>query len=152
MRNLKTVKKSRFKFIETWVFPEPVEQFIEEKMKQFGGKWLHAFSGKSKIGNITVDKEKSNKPDLVMDVMDMPDKFKRSRYNVIADPPWEIKYGDRRKFMYALRDSCKKGGVLIINCPWSPWVKGLEIIEVWKVAQAFNSYRDLVDIWVLKKI
>jgi len=52
MRNLLTVKKSRFKFIETWVFPEPVEQFIEEKMKQFGGKWLHAFSGKSKIGNM----------------------------------------------------------------------------------------------------
>jgi len=126
-------------------------------MIQFGGKWLHAFSGKSKIGDVTVDLSKSNNPDIILDVADLSEYLKTSAYknvefNVIADPPWEIKYGDRRKFMYALRDSCKTGGILIINCPWSPWVKGLEIIEVWKVAQAFNSYRDLVDIWIMKKL
>jgi len=41
---------------------------------------------------------------------------------------------------------------LILNCPWSPWVKGLEIVDVWKVTQAFNSYRELVDFWIMRKI
>jgi len=92
-------------------------------------------------------------PDLVADVLDLPDILGcNTQENILADMPWKIPYGKRRYFSYAMRDICKKDGYLILNAPWSPWVKGLELIEVWKVAQAFNSYRELVDFWIFKKI
>lgn len=154
----KQINKSRFQFIETWVFPKPVEEFLVEKCAEYapvyGHKdFTHVCCGKSNLGGKRIDIDPANKPDMVADLLELPTLLgENSQDNILADFPWEIKYHDRRYFSYAVRDICKPGGILILNCPWSPWVKGLEILEVWKVGQAFNSYRDLVDVWVLRKL
>ena len=158
------IKKGRFRFEQTWVFPKEVNEFIDETFTrlEIDEKTLcHVFSGLSKIGGLTVNIEplacdletKRNIPDLVADCLDLPDILGcNTQENILADFPWKIPYGKRRYFSYALRDICKVGGYLILNAPWSPWVKGLELLEVWKVTQAFNSYRELVDFWVFRKI
>lgn len=149
------VRKGKLRFLETWVFPKAVAEFIQEKAIEFEGTdkaFTHVFCGKSKLGGLRIDIEPSNEPDLVADVLTLPTLLgANSQKGIIADPPWEIPFGQRRYFSYAMRDITKPGGYLIINAPWNPWVKGLEIIEVWKVYQAFNSYRDLVDVWILRK-
>lgn len=150
------VKKGRFKFEKCFVFPKEVSEFILEMMMRLNTEeksYCHVCCGESKIGGLRIDKEASVNPDMVADVLDLPDLLgANSQANILNDMPWVIPYGKRRYFMYALRDICKVGGYLIINSPFDPWVKGLELVEVWKVRQAFNSYRDLVDFWIFKKI
>lgn len=150
------VKKGRFKFEPCFEFPKEVSEFIPEIMQKLGTpekSYCHVCCGKSKIGGLRVDKEASVEPDLVADILDLPDILgMNSQANILNDMPWVIPYGKRRYFMYALRDICKVGGYLIINAPFDPWVVGLELVPpVWKVRQAFNSYRDLVDFWIFRK-
>ena len=116
-------------------------------------KWTHVFCGRSQIGDLRIDINPELKPDMVADCLDLPRLLgKNSQDNIIADFPWSIGYPDRRKFVYALRDICKEGGVLLFNCPWSPEALGLELIPpIYKVVQAYNSYRDLVDWWIFRK-
>ena len=152
----KFAKKGRFKFQETWVFPKDVEDFIYETMDRLktpSASYCHVFCGKSKIGGLRIDIDSKVKPDLVADCLSLPDKLGlESQSNILADFPWQIGYFQRRYFSYALRDICKPNGYLILNAPWNPWVKGLKLIEVWKVMQNFNSYRDLVDFWIFQKV
>jgi len=149
------IKKGRFKFQETWVFPKEVTWFVKETMKRLHTtqkSYCHVFCGKSKIGGLRIDINKKLKPNLVADVLDLPKILgENSQENLLADEPWEIPYQKRRHYSYAMRDIVKPGGYLILNAPWDPWVKGLKLIEVWKVRQAYNSYRDLVDFWIFKK-
>ena len=155
MKTLKQIKKGKFKFIESWQFPGEVSEFLEAEMDLWGNRrgWTHVFSGKSKIGDLRIDIDPSNEPDIAADILELPFILgENTQDNIVGDPPWEIPYHNRRMYSYALRDILKPGGILILNCPWSPWVKGLEVQEIWKVTQAFNSYRDLVDIWILKKV
>jgi hypothetical protein len=152
----KFAKKGRFKFQETWVFPKEVDEFIKETLDKFNiqEKTLcHVFCGKSKIGGLRIDIDHEVNPDLVADCLSLPDKLgAETQENILADFPWQIGYYQRRYFSYTLRDICKTNGYLILNAPWNPWVKGLKLIEVWKVMQNFNSYRDLVDFWIYQKI
>lgn len=152
----KFAKKGRFKFIDTWVFPKEVDEFIKETLDRFAIKeqdLCHVFCGKSQIGGLRIDADPKLKPDLVADCITLPDKLgTESQGNILADFPWQIGYHQRRYFSYSLRDICKPNGYLILNAPWNPWVTGLELVEVWKVTQAFNSYRDLVDFWIFRKM
>jgi len=152
----KFAKKGRFKFIDTWVFPKEVDEFIKETMHRFriqNKDLCHVFCGKSQIGGLRVDADPELHPDLVADCITLPDKLgTESQGHVLADFPWQIGYHQRRYFSYALRDICKTNGYLILNAPWNPWVTGLKLVEVWKVTQAFNSYRDLVDFWIFRKM
>lgn len=154
---MRVIQKSQFKFTETWVFPKEVTAFIEETCLRFspGGHraFTHVCCGTSMLGGLRIDIEPQHKPDIVANYLDLPKILgPDSQFGVISDPPWQIKYHDRMKFSYAVRDITRPGGILIINCPWSPWVKGLEILEVWKVNKAFNLYRDLVDFWIMRKL
>lgn len=152
----KFAKKGRFRFQETWVFPKEVDEFIRLTMLKLNTpekSYCHVFCGKSKIGGLRVDIDETVEPDMVANCLELPDKLGfESQANILADFPWQIGYYQRRYFSYALRDVCKAGGYLILNAPWNPWVKGLELVSVWKVMQNFNSYRDLVDFWIFKKI
>lgn len=150
------IDKGRFKFIEAWVWPEKIEDFVKEILQRLSIKdedLCHCFSGKSTIGGLRIDIARENNPDIVSDVRELPDKLGAgSQKNVIADPPWEIPYHMRRYFSYAMRDLTQMGGYVIINAPWFPWVTGLELIECWQVVQAFNSYRDVVSFWIFKRV
>ena len=150
------IDKGRFKFIESWVWPEKIEDFVLEMLQRLAIKdddLCHCFSGKSTIGKLRIDISRENNPDIVADVRELPDKLGAgSQKNIISDPPWEIPYHMRRYFSYAMRDLVEMGGYVIINAPWFPWVTGLELIECWQVVQAFNSYRDVVSFWVFKRV
>lgn len=150
------IDKGRFKFIETWVFPGPVEQFIKETLHRLEVREsdvCHLFCGKSTIGGLRIDMNRELLPDIVADVRELPDKLGAgSQKNVLGDPPWEIPYHARRYLSYAIRDLVEMGGYVIINSPWFPWVTGLELVECWQVVQAFNSYRDIVSFWIFKRV
>lgn len=150
------IDKGKFKFIEAWVFPERVEEFVLDTLQRLQIKHsdlCHCFSGKSQIGALRVDIDRETNPDIIADVRDLPDKLgTASQKNILADPPWEIPYHTRRYFSYAMRDLVEMGGYVIINAPWFPWVTGLELLECWQVVQAFNSYRDVVSFWIFKRV
>ena len=149
------IKFGRFKFEKVFRFPSDVEKFIlymQTKLELDEKKITHCFCGNSKIGHLRIDINKNVRPDLCASVLDLPNILgENSQDFILADPPWVIDYGSRRKFSYALRDILKPNGILIINSPWSPWCEGLIELEVWKVEQTYNSYRDLVDFWIFKK-
>ena len=150
------IDKGRLKFIESWVFPGPVTEFVKETMMRLDipdEDLCHCFCGKSQIGGLRIDLEENNHPDLIEDVRELPDKLGAgSQKHLLADPPWEIPYHKRRYFSYAMRDLVKQGGYIIINSPWFPWVTGMELVEVWEVIQAFNTYRDTVSFWIFKRV
>jgi len=150
------IDKGRFKFIETWIFPGKVEEFIKETLHRLEIRdkdVTHCFAGRSLIGGLRIDIDRELKPDIIADVRDLPDKLgPGSQKNILADPPWEIPYHTRRYLSYAMRDLVEMGGFVIINAPWFPWVTGLELVECWQVVQAFNSYRDIVSFWIFKRV
>ncbi len=150
------IDKGRFKFIHSWVFPGRVEEFIHETLERLEipeQDICHCFCGKSQIGGLRVDIEPSNHPDLVANILDLPDDLgAASQKHILADPPWQIPYHKRRYFSYAMRDLTVQGGYVIINAPWFPWVTGLQLVESWAVLQAFNSYRDVVYFWIFKRV
>ncbi len=150
------IKKGRFAFEKCFVFPREVSEFVLETMQRLGTpekSYCHVFCGMSKIGGLRIDINPKLKPEIIADVLDLPDLLgMNSQKNVLTDESWVIPYGKRRYYSYAIRDILKIGGYWIANAPWNPWVKGLELLEVWKVRQAFNSYRDLVDFWIFRKI
>ncbi len=150
------IDKGKFKFIETWVFPGKVDEFIRETLHRLEireSDVCHVFSGRSTIGGLRIDINRELLPDVVADVRDLPDKLgAASQKNVLGDPPWEIPYHARRYLSYAMRDLVEMGGYVIINAPWFPWVTGLELVECWQVVQAFNSYRDIVSFWIFKRV
>lgn len=154
-------KKERFTFEKAFVFPYEVDCFITTitwRLKIVRRKLCHCCCGESQIGGLRIDMKHEVKPDLVARVQDLPNILgENSQDNILIDPPWAISYQSRREFSYAVRDILKVGGYLIFNAPWCPWVTGLSDIsdsntEVWKVVQNFNSYRDLVDFWIFKKL
>ncbi len=150
------IDKGKFKFIEAWIWPEKIHEFIKETLHRLEireSDLCHCFSGKSQIGALRIDIDRENNPDIIADIRDLPDKLgSGSQKNILADPPWEIPYHTRRYFSYAMRDLVEQGGYVIINAPWFPWVTGLELIECWQVVQAFNSYRDVVSFWIFKRV
>jgi len=150
------IDKGKFKFIETWVFPGQVEDFIKQTLHRLeirAKDVTHCFAGRSLIGGLRIDIDRELNPDIIADVRDLPDKLgPGSQKNILADPPWEIPYHTRRYLSYAMRDLVEMGGYVIINSPWFPWVTGLELIECWQVVQAFNSYRDVVSFWIFKRV
>ncbi len=150
------IDKGKFKFIETWVFPGKVDEFIKETLHRLEIRdkdVTHCFAGKSTIGGLRIGIDRELNPDIIADVRDLPDKLgPGSQKNILADPPWEIPYHTRRYLSYAMRDLVEMGGFVIINAPWFPWVTGLELVECWQVVQAFNSYRDIVSFWIFKRV
>lgn len=149
-------RNGKFFFVESWRFPIPVEKFIKDLFKSLyipEKMVCHVCSGKSRIGGLRIDLDISLKPDIACDVLDLPWILgENSQEHVLADLPWQISYGARRYFSYAMRDICKEGGFILINSPWYPWVKGLKFLRTYKVGQTFNSYRDLVDLWLFQKM
>lgn len=152
----KKIDKGKFKFIEAWMFPEKVQEFILDtlsRLKIQNSDLCHCFCGKSNIGGLRIDISRENNPDIIADIRELPDKLgAASQKNILADPPWEIPYHTRRYFSYAMRDLTEMGGYVIINSPWFPWVTGLELLECWQVVQAFNSYRDVTSFWIFKRV
>ena len=150
------IDKGKFKFLETWVFPGEVEDFIRQTMQRLQIKeseLCHCFSGRSRVGALRIDIDRKLGPSIIADVRDLPDKLGAgSQKNILADPPWEIPYHTRRYLSYAMRDLAEMGGYVIINSPWFPWVTGLELLECWQVVQAFNSYRDTVSFWIFRRV
>ena len=148
-------RKGEFRFLDTWVFPIPIQDWLKDLMKSLyihPKSLTHVCCGKSKIGGLKIDIDASLKPDIAADILDLPWILgNNSQAHTLADFPWQISYADRRYFSYALRDITEEGGFVIINSPWNPWVKGLKLIRCYKVFQSFNSYRDLVDFWLFQK-
>lgn len=152
-------RKGKFYFQEVWIFPKDVREWLKDLFKSLKIKpqkqLCHLCSGKSRIGKIRIDINKNLKqPTMHADIIKLSKKkkWKNSQKIILIDPPWQLGYADRRYFSYAVRDILKKDGITIFNSPWCPEVKGLALIRCYKVRQAYNSYRDLVDFWLLQKI
>ena len=144
-------------FEKCFTFPYEVEWFIKEMYGRFkiaNNEVLHLCCGESQLGNIRVDLKFQVKPDLVADVLTLPNILGfESRKYIVIDPPWVIDYNARRLFSYAVRDLLKIDGIVIWNSPWFPWCKGFsKDLEIWAVLQNFNSYRDIPYFYVMKKI
>lgn len=147
------VKIGRFIFEEVFIFPYEVDRFIAHLTDEFKidrRKICHVCCGESQIGGLRIDINEKLKPDVVADYKYLP--FQNNSQDVVlSDPPWVMKYGETRRFSYHMRDLVKEGGLLIINAPWDCSCKGLELLKVYKVRQAYNSYRHLVDFWIFRK-
>jgi len=151
-------RKGKFRFVEAWKFPKDVTEFLKDLFKSLdipNEDLVHLCSGKSKLGKIRIDIDTSLKqPTHYGDIIKMSKtkRWRKKAKNTLADFPWQISYQDRRYFGYAIRDFTKLGGYIVVNSPWNPWVTGLLFMRCYKVYQAFNSYRDLVDMWIFKRV
>jgi len=72
------------------LWPESIESFLPSL---FVGKTLHVCSGKSMLGDVRVDLDPSNSPDIICDASDMREFFEDNSFEtVLCDPPYNGKF------------------------------------------------------------
>jgi len=68
------------------LWPEDVEQFIRTLLV---GRTLHVCCGKSQLGDVRLDNDPSNEPDIVCDAANMRGAVESKAYDtVLCDPPY----------------------------------------------------------------
>lgn len=72
------------------LWPESIEEFLPTL---FIGKTLHVCCGKSLIGDVRLDLDLENNPDIVCDASNMKSVVRTDEYNtVLCDPPYNGKF------------------------------------------------------------
>jgi len=162
---MKVIGKGKFKFHETWKFPEDISKFADVMMSKVGGnywhekeqcwknkKWMHIFCGESFLGDIRVDINKKRNVTHVIDYKNLVKEFgEQSQDNLILDPPWQINYLERMQISYIVRDLLKINGFALFNCTWNPWCVGFTYRSCWIPMPHFNNYKDLRMWWIMQK-
>jgi hypothetical protein len=112
-----TTLKRVHEFTGAWRWPEDVERFIRDECN---GKCLHVCCGKSDLGDVTLDADAGNSPDIAGDMTELP--FRDCEFDtVIADPPWKsVDIFDRHGMFYELVRVTKRQGKIIHNATWVP--------------------------------
>ena len=94
--------KNDFKFKHAWAWPDKVENFFKEKIKNKYS--CHVFCGSSELGDVRVDIENNGgKPTHVEDILKGLS-FDNDTFEVVfGDPPWNIGNHLRSKIVYEMR-------------------------------------------------
>jgi len=76
--------------VQKVLWPEQIEAFLKT---QFVGKTLHVCCGKSLLGDVRLDMDESNNPDIICDASNMKDYVKDGEFEtVLCDPPYNGKF------------------------------------------------------------
>lgn len=121
---------------DAWVWPDRVERLFRE---QATGRTLHVCCGKSDLGDVTVDRDPRNDPDVVADMFALP--FEEASFDtVICDPPWgEIQYvGKKHGLFFGLLELVRPNGIVLWNALTLPSSEQAELEQCW-VRQDFEE-------------
>jgi len=139
---------------DAWVWPDRVERLFREEQT---GNTLHVCCGKSDVGNVTLDADPRNDPDIVGDMFDLP--FDGPRFDtVICDPPWkEIQHvGKKHKLFFELLRVANPGAVILWNAYSLPNSEQATLEQLWVrqdyeegKASVIGKYRNMPDQQVL---
>ena len=134
----------RHKLRKAWIWDKDIEEFIENKLKDYlgsleGKRILNCPCGKSRIGThfCDLDKEIFTEEELrdeehyrVADMRNLP--YPNDYFDAaISDPPWKLNYFQRFRPYYELTRVVKNGGIILYNATWIPYSKRDEILEVY---------------------
>jgi len=98
------------------VWPHSVSRWFRERAE---GRVLHVCCGKSEIGDVTVDADPENDPDMLADAKRLP--FKQCSFDTaIIDPPWKVNVYLRRDWFFPVVESVRPDGVVLTNTTWLP--------------------------------
>jgi len=104
------------KIQESWVWPHSVSRWFRERAE---GRVLHVCCGKSEIGDVTVDADPENDPDMLADAKRLP--FKQCSFDTaIIDPPWKVGVFERPQWFYPTVESVRPDGIVLTNTTWIP--------------------------------
>lgn len=101
------------KIERSWVWPDSVERFFRE---QTTGYSLNVCCGKADVGDVRLDRDPENNPDVVADMFKLP--FDDCSFDtVIADPPWKVinDVGKMHKLFFELLRLVKPRGKVLWN-------------------------------------
>ena len=119
--------KKEHKIRESWVWPDKVTELVASRIE---GHTLNVCAGKSTIGDVKVDMDPENKPDVVANMRALP--FDDNTFDtVVSDPPWKIGYFQRWKPFFECVRVCKVGGLIIYNATWVPESDEADLRETW---------------------
>lgn len=117
----------KHKLKKSWIWDDTINSFMLQKSQ---GYTLNLCSGNSPVGDVRVDLDKENDPDVVADMRCLP--FGDAVFDtVLWDPPWKIGYYQRMKPFFECVRVCKPNGLVIVNSYWIPHSKQVELEELW---------------------
>lgn len=121
---------------DSWVWPDRVSRLFREQAE---GKTLHVCCGKSDIGDVRIDRDPANEPDIVADMFNLPVPDNEFQ-TVIADPPWHgiQQVGRKHSLFFELLRKCQPDGVVIWNALTLPSSDQAELEQCW-VRQDFEE-------------
>jgi len=113
---------------EAWIWPDSVERWFRERAE---GRTLHVCCGRSSLGDIRIDIDPDNGPDVIADMQTLPVSTATVE-TVIWDPPWKA-YAiqtKRHPIYYELLRCLKPDGITLTNATWIPWSQQVELEEL----------------------
>jgi hypothetical protein len=117
------------KIRDAWVWPDSVERHFRKHMD---GYTLHVCCGESNIGDVTIDADPENDPDIVADMNNLP--VSSALFDtVICDPPWkEIQViGGKHRLFFELLRVVKPRGTVLWNAYSIPQSEQASCDKVW---------------------
>ncbi len=114
---------------DSWVWPDRVERLFRE---QATGRTLHVCCGKSDVGDVRIDRDPDNEPDIVADMFHLPvPDFAFD--SVIADPPWHgIQHvGKKHTLFFELVRKAKLDGIILWNALTLPSSDQTQLEQTW---------------------
>lgn len=120
--------KRTFPTIEpAWVWPDKVSRWIRERCE---GRVLHVCCGKSTIGDVRIDRDPRNEPDIVADMDNLP--VSPATFDTgVWDPPWKIDCFSRHEPYFELVRAVKPNGKLLVNATWIPFSQQTPLEDLW---------------------
>lgn len=101
---------------EFWIWPDSVERWFRERTN---GYTLHVCCGRSTLGDVRVDADKNNNPDIIADAKRLP--FEQATFDTgIIDPPWKVNVFDRPDWFFPVVEAVKPNGLILTNTTWIP--------------------------------
>lgn len=138
--------RTKLRFAPVMRWERAVEELIEAKLEGFS---LNSPSGKSVLGSVRIDLDRSHKPDVVCDYFHLP--FRDHAFDsAVSDPLWRaIDIFNRPRHFYELMRVVKAGGRIIYNASWQPKSRAADIEETY-MRQTFDwSNSSLISIFRL---
>jgi len=111
---------------DAWVWPSTVERWFRERTE---GRTLHICCGRSPLGDVTIDADPDNSPDIIGDAQRLPIE-PCSFDTAIIDPPWKVNVYQRPDWVWPAVEAVVPDGIILTNTTWIPWSHQVRIDEV----------------------